>query len=1031
MMMLSRLICTILLLLAALSIGISAHAQTSTKTSQVLVVEVASDDSKLNRVQLQFSQSVSLAQVYAKLREQGYSLDQIDWSRMRLVNAEQQASVEQQRKQLLNQLYAYYGLLRQQGSKQADLVRRVAEQVAQWPLIGALPIGAEQLGLIEANTYNNPQRLSERFAVSEQQSLYQAYSNPILQAGSANTSGRYQLILPTLASTRSRHPVLGALWVPFQLRYQPDLSVYAQMRQQNLASRIDPLADSEQIAEIKLNGEQQLHPLLSISQQGKPLSYGSLLVVLFKKTELPTEYKHINQALTDLAMYFSPLADWQGIGPTDTIATDQQPLLDDETKPVSWFEGVTERKQGWRPSTSDFGNVGLMQTPTARMSAPGEFNFTYYDSDEYRRMALNLQLFPWLETTIRYNDIRTRRYSQFEGFSGDQTLKDRGIDVKLRLWQESKWLPEISAGIRDAAGTGLFSGEYIVASKNFGQLDISAGMGWGYLGKNANATNPLCEIKDSFCVRPGGTSGRGGLFETGKWFHGQSAWFGGVEYQFEQWPVRFKLEYDPNNYQNEIARVPIKQDSRFNIGLEYEFDQVVSAKVSFERGNTLMFGASFRSNFDVIDFPKIDQDINRPAINPSQITSEQIRYGKLQQQLMFKLEDALANEAGFRLDEVWLSEDGKLVTFIGNSFRYRNHKIMLQRVAQIAVSELPNEVQQLHLVEQTNTMLTAETEFDLNIVRRALSRFEPQLSLSDSYVRTEISPRADGDQQLFRTEHQLAWPKLSIKPFLEQSFGGPEDFYMYNIGLDANATFALSPNSFISGTLATSLVNNYDEFNFLRSPSNLPPVRTRVREYVASSDIWLRDLVGVYQQQLSKNIYAQVHAGYFELMFAGVGTEFLYRPLDQDWSIGFDINYAKQRDPYDRLGLIDYDVWTGHASLYYQPRKWLPNSLVQLHVGQFLAGDRGAQLTFEHKFKSGIIAGAFAAKTNVSAQEFGEGSFNKGFFISIPFDLLQLRHSRGRGTIGWIPITRDGGQMLIREHRLIGFTDDRSRFYTD
>lgn len=89
------------------------------------------------------------------------------------------------------------------------------------------------------------------------------------------------------------------------------------------------------------------------------------------------------------------------------------------------------------------------------------------------------------------------------------------------------------------------------------------------------------------------------------------------------------------------------------------------------------------------------------------------------------------------------------------------------------------------------------------------------------------------------------------------------------------------------------------------------------------------------------------------------------------------------------------------------------------------------QVTYEQKFKSGIIAGVFAAKTNVSAADFGEGSFNKGFFISIPFDLLQLRHSRGRGTIGWIPITRDGGQMLIREHRLPGFADDRSRFYTD
>ena len=1000
--------------------------------STEISVEIVSDQPQLHGQQFTFAQPTQLSEVYTLLEQQGLPLQQIDWTRMRLVSATQQGAVEQQRQQLVQELYQLYGLWRDQPQR-ADLVRRVAEQVARWPVVGAEPIGPGQLGLLEVNTVGQPPDFSSRFAVSPKQASYQPFSNVYLHAGSSEQGGRYQLILPTLRSGRNQHPVLGVLWVPFQIRYNPDASVFRQMRDNQLASRLDTLADNQQLAESKINGEQRYHPLLTLTQQGESLSYGSVLLVLFNDNQLPKQFKTLNQQMLDLLRYFSPLADWQGFGPAAiNTAMNEQPLIDDESIQRNVIVQLLERNQPWQPTTSDYGSIGLLQTPTARMAEAGTFSISYHDANEYRHMALNLQLFPWLETTIRYNDIRTRLYSQFPGFSGDQTYKDRGIDVKVRLQQESHWLPEISAGLRDAAGTGLFAGEYVVASKNFGQLDFSVGVGWGYLGKNNNVTNPFCRIKDDFCRRPTGTSGSGGLFETDKWLHGSSAWFGGIEYQFEQWPISLKLEYDPNNYQSEPAGVAIKQNSRFNFGIDYRVTDSLHAKVSFERGNTVMFGASITTDLNAINLGKIDLTEQRAPVNQTDLRSEQLRYGKKQQQVMFALRDALENEAGFRLDEVWLSEDGKAITMLGNSFRYRNHRIMLQRVAQIAASELPNEVTQLIVVEQTNTMLMAETEFDLVKVRRALLRYDAQLALADTYERRDVRAiNAATQQQLFNTRHVIGWPTVSIKPFLEQSFGGPEDFYMYMLGLDVNTEWALSKNSFISATLATSLTNNYDEFNFLRTPTRLPPVRTRVREYVSQSDVWLRDLMGVYQTQVSDNVYTQLHGGYFELMFAGVGGEVLYRPLDQDWSFGVDVNYARQRDPYDRTGLLDYAVWTGHASLYYQPKKWLPNSLVQIHAGQFLAGDRGVQVTFEHKFDSGIITGAFAAKTNVSAADFGEGSFNKGFFISIPFDLLQLRHSRGRGTIAWVPITRDGGQMLMREHRLIGFTDDRSRFYTD
>lgn len=73
------------------------------------------------------------------------------------------------------------------------------------------------------------------------------------------------------------------------------------------------------------------------------------------------------------------------------------------------------------PSQSDFGGVGLLQTPTARMAREGELSLNYRDNDQYRYYSASVQLFPWLETTLRYTDVRTRQYSSVEAFSGDQT----------------------------------------------------------------------------------------------------------------------------------------------------------------------------------------------------------------------------------------------------------------------------------------------------------------------------------------------------------------------------------------------------------------------------------------------------------------------------------------------------------------------------------------------------------------------------------------------------------------------------------
>ena len=258
----------------------------------------------------------------------------------------------------------------------------------------------------------------------------------------------------------------------------------------------------------------------------------------------------------------------------------------------------------------------------------------------------------------------------------------------------------------------------------------------------------------------------------------------------------------------------------------------------------------------------------------------------------------------------------------------------------------------------------------------------------------------------------------------------------------------LQDNLKFDGSLYLNLFNNYDQFNFIVPPDGTDQlrVRTLARDYI-DQRIRLTNLQVTWQDHLAENFYGQIYAGYLESMFGGIGGEILYRPLDSRWAIGLDANYVSQRDPNNPLGFFNEELQysevdevyyrvahrqvVGNLALYYQP-EWhvLENTLLKVSIGRYLAGDQGATLDFSKQFNSGVIVGAYASKTDMSVEEFGEGSFTKGFYISIPFDVLTIKPSLSRAMIEWQPITRDGGQQLNRSTPLYEMTDARSPWYS-
>ncbi len=74
-----------------------------------------------------------------------------------------------------------------------------------------------------------------------------------------------------------------------------------------------------------------------------------------------------------------------------------------------------------------------------------------------------------------------------------------------------------------------------------------------------------------------------------------------------------------------------------------------------------------------------------------------------------------------------------------------------------------------------------------------------------------------------------------------------------------------------------------------------------------------------------------------------------------------------------------------------------------------------------------VVAGGYATITNVSKEEYGEGDFTKGVYVSrYRYDLFSSGPTRSRAAIGWTPLTRDGGQQLGRKFQLYDMTSDRS-----
>ena len=132
--------------------------------------------------------------------------------------------------------------------------------------------------------------------------------------------------------------------------------------------------------------------------------------------------------------------------------------------------------------SSDFGTVGLIDIPSARMSKDGNLTLTSAIQSRSNSYAVTYQVTPWLEGTFRYTGFNL------------ETYYDRNDEIKVMLLEERNYFPQIAIGVRDILGNGVWASEYFVGSKRIGNFDLTLGMGWGRLAGDGGFSNPLKQL---------------------------------------------------------------------------------------------------------------------------------------------------------------------------------------------------------------------------------------------------------------------------------------------------------------------------------------------------------------------------------------------------------------------------------------------------------------------------------------------------------------------------------------------------------
>ena len=643
-------------------------------------------------------------------------------------------------------------------------------------------------------------------------------------------------------------------------------------------------------------------------------------------------------------------------------------------------------------SASLTGQSGLIQTPDARLQPEGVWRFGISNSDPYFAGWSSLSVFPRFEFSGRFT-----RIDDVPGFAADTDYgdyKDKAFDAKVLLRREGAYLPGVAIGAQDFTGTRLFRARYVALSKRLGDADVTLGYG---------------------AERIDGA-------------------FGGIRY-VPSWHRRLGvlIEYDAYRYADDFQATRSGADRRdggVSYGLEYRFGWVTT-QLSVQDDDT---GANVYVSVPLMrrEFvPKIHEP-GAATVGPSGQTLEMWRSNPAAaQQLRQRL-----HAAGFARVSAWLENERLQVSLTHPRISLIGRAV--GRAARIALAAGPDDMRELAITYTRDDMPLLTYIFnDPEQLRRYFKRDIDEVALREHLtvrtwqpageVRAEdttleqppapvVETRYGEDGRLLTLERRDSWLSgFYVVPFNARIFfNDPSGAFRYDTFATVNFHRRLAPGWFADGSVRFTWSEDVSEVTQV-SNSALPHVRSDIVDYRRDGDrLRLESLLVNRFRRLTAPVYLRASAGYYEEMYAGVGTQLLYLPPARSWAFDLAVDAVRQREPGESFAFRDYRTVTALGALHYRFAQ--RGVTLTARFGRFLARDEGLRWEFRRRFRSGVEAGAWYTVTN-GDDETGPGSpgdpyRDKGLFVSIPLNSMLTRDTQRRADLAVVDFTRDVGQMV-------------------
>jgi len=658
---------------------------------------------------------------------------------------------------------------------------------------------------------------------------------------------------------------------------------------------------------------------------------------------------------------------------------------------------------------------GYFNMPSARMPKSGDFGLGIAYLPPYRVISINCQYFSRIELTANYwiyHGIYEQTFGK-EGFGYDA---ERAANIKIALLKKEDgigYLPEISVGMNDFLGSQRFHSKYIVATKEFLDYLFEISMGYG-----------TGRIKGFFCgigISP---------------FHNFAS-------PFKE--LTIIAEYDANNYKHHSPEHPCGREvtTPLNVGFQYKIYDVFRLSASSVRGKDFAACVSLNYNFGETKgfFHKYHDPLPYTTPKNSTPLDENRKNEEFAQELAYAFK-----EQGFDLYEVFLRLDDrnrKQIWMRIVNFKYRTETIVRDRVIHILQSLLPCDIYATEVVIESETLACQEYFF----LREDLKKHAEE-KISD-YELELLSPLKEAssypstfDASLLYKKTRKVWT-ATLMPSLHTYFGSTKGKLKYDAGILGGLNGYIFSDIFYSLQASYIFIaNNTDVGDKDRyNPSQMLNVRTDTVRYYQASAFHLEEAYLQKCFNLSHGLYTSFSIGYYEIAYTGCNLEFLYYPVSCNWAVGCEIAPLWKRD-YSGIGInhtirklhgitpeyVHYKVLCQYfLNIYYI---FDPLSLeFKISAGQFLARDKGVRFEMTRHFNSGLDIGVWVTVTNGRDTIGGRSYFDKGFFLSIPFDFFLTKSSKTRINYAMSAWLRDVGAKVTPGRPLYPIVyDERRKF---